>query len=178
MIETATLGGGCFWCTEAALKQLDGIVAAVPGYCGGHSDNPDYRSVCAGDTGHAEVVRFTYDGERIDYRTLLQAFFSIHDPTTRDRQGDDIGSQYRSAIFTHDDLQRQTARSLIAELDAAGIWSSPIVTEVLPAATFWPAEDYHRDYFARNGQQPYCRIVVGPKVQKLRKIFAERLRKN
>ncbi|MCK9283302.1 MAG: peptide-methionine (S)-S-oxide reductase MsrA [Rhodocyclaceae bacterium] len=176
MIETATLGGGCFWCIEAALQQLDGVRSAVSGYCGGALSHPDYRTVCSGESGHIEVVQFAFENERIDYRTLLLAFFSIHDPTSRDRQGDDIGSQYRSVIFTHGDNQAKTAMALIAELDTAGHWPTPIVTEVLPAPTFWAAEDYHQDYYANNRQQPYCRVVVAPKLDKVRNAFAERLK--
>ncbi|QDX80049.1 peptide-methionine (S)-S-oxide reductase [Denitratisoma sp. DHT3] len=176
MIQTATLGGGCFWCVEAALKQLDGVVSAVSGYCGGHLDDPDYRTVCAGESGHAEVVRFEFDPARLDYRTLLLAFFAIHDPTTLNRQGHDVGSQYRSAIFTHDEEQARVARDLVAELNREGAWPDPIVTEIRPAPRFWPAEDYHQDYFAHNPQQGYCQAVVAPKVAKLRQRFRDRLK--
>jgi peptide-methionine (S)-S-oxide reductase len=175
-VETATLGGGCFWCVEAALKLLEGVRAVTSGYCGGHTANPSYREVCGGDTGHVEVVRVEFDPAAIDYRTLLTVFFAIHDPTTPDRQGNDVGSQYRSAIFCHSAAQETAARTLIAELDAARIWPDPIVTAVLPAPTFWPAEDYHQDYFAHNPAQPYCRAVVAPKVAKLRQRFANRLK--
>lgn len=174
--EIATLGGGCFWCLEAAFLQLDGVLAVTSGYCGGAIEQPTYQQVCHGDTGHAEVVRVEFDPARLDYRTLLTAFFTIHDPTTLNRQGHDIGSQYRSAIFTHTPEQEAIARALIAELDAARIWPEPIVTAVLPAPTFWPAEDYHRDYFARNPGQGYCLAVVAPKVAKLRQKFAGRLK--
>lgn len=174
--EIATLGGGCFWCLEAALGQLNGVLAVTSGYCGGHVGQPSYQQVCAGDTGHAEVVRIEFAPAALDYRTLLEAFFAIHDPTTLDRQGHDIGSQYRSVIFTHSPTQEATAEALIAELDAARIWPDPIVTAVLPAPTFWPAEDYHCDYFARNPYQPYCQAVVAPKVAKLRQKFAARLK--
>jgi peptide-methionine (S)-S-oxide reductase len=173
---TATLGGGCFWCLEAALRQLDGVDSVISGYCGGHTANPDYRSVCEGATGHVEVVQIAFDPTRIDYRTLLEAFFAIHDPTTPDRQGNDVGSQYRSAIYTHSDEQERTARELIAELDAAKIWPDPIVTTVAPAPTFWPAEDYHQDYLANNPRQPYCVAVVAPKAAKLREKFRNRLK--
>lgn len=175
-METATLGGGCFWCLEAAFQQLDGVQAVTSGYCGGTVEQPSYRQVCDGDTGHAEVVRVEFDPAVLDYRTLLNAFFAIHDPTTPDRQGHDIGSQYRSAIFTHSPEQEATARALIAELAAARVWPDPIVTTVLPAPTFWPAEEYHRDYYARNPGQGYCVAVVAPKVAKLRQKFAARLK--
>jgi peptide-methionine (S)-S-oxide reductase len=172
----ATLGGGCFWCLEAALRQLAGVESLVSGYCGGHVQQPNYNAVCSGDSGHAEVVRITFDPEVIDYPTLLQAFFAIHDPTTRDRQGNDVGSQYRSVIFTHSPEQEQIACAMISELAMQNIWSRPIVTEVLPAPTFWPAEDYHQDYLANNPQQPYCLAVVAPKAAKLREKFRTLLR--
>ncbi|MDD5250089.1 MAG: peptide-methionine (S)-S-oxide reductase MsrA [Rhodocyclaceae bacterium] len=176
-MKTAILGGGCFWCLEAALRQLDGVESVVSGYCGGHVDHPSYRQVCDGGSGHAEVVQVRFDPEVIDYRTLLQAFFAIHDPTTKDRQGNDVGSQYRSVIFACAPEQERIARDLIAELDAERIWPRPIVTEVLPAATFWPAEDYHQDYFAHHPAQPYCVAVVAPKAAKLRQKFASRLKR-
>jgi peptide-methionine (S)-S-oxide reductase len=172
----ATLGGGCFWCLEAALRQLAGVESVVSGYCGGHVANPSYAQVCAGGTGHAEVVQIAYDPAVVDYRTLLEAFFAIHDPTTRDRQGNDIGSQYRSVIFTHTPEQEQVARTLIAELSAQEIWPHPVVTEVLPASTFWPAEDYHQDYLAGNPLNPYCIAVVAPKAAKLRQTLSSRLK--
>jgi peptide-methionine (S)-S-oxide reductase len=175
-METATLGGGCFWCLEAALRQLAGVESVVSGYCGGHVDSPTYRQVCSGDTGHAEVVQIAFDPAIIDYRTLLEAFFAIHDATTRDRQGNDIGSQYRSVIFTHTLEQEQTARALISELAAQKIWPRPIVTQVLPAPVFWPAEDDHQNYLANNPQQPYCMAVVAPKAAKLREKFRNLLR--
>jgi len=174
--SVATLGGGCFWCLEAAFVQLAGVESVVSGYAGGPSQNPDYRSVCSGNTGHAEVVQVCFDPATIDYRTLLTAFFAIHDPTTRDRQGNDVGSQYRSVIFTHDAAQEKIAQDLIAELDAAKIWPAPIVTAVSPAPTFWRAEDYHQNYFANNPLQGYCQAVVAPKAAKLRKVFAGRLK--
>jgi len=172
----ATLGGGCFWCLEAALRQLEGVASVLSGYCGGATANPDYRAVCEGSSGHVEVVRIAFDPAVIDYRTLLEAFFAIHDPTTPDRQGNDVGSQYRSAIYTHSDAQERIARALIAELDAEGIWPEPIVTTVAPAPTFWPAEDYHQDYLANNPRQPYCVAVVAPKAAKLREKFRNRLK--
>ena len=174
----ATLGGGCFWCVEAAVKQLEGVRSAVSGYAGGQLDNPSYEDVCHGNSGHVEVVRFEFDPARIDYRTLLLAFFTAHDPTTPNRQGNDIGTQYRSVIHTHSPEQDRIARALIAELDAQRIWPDPIVTEVLAAPQFWPAEQYHQDYFANNPRQPYCAAVVAPKVAKLRKSFSERIKKH
>jgi peptide-methionine (S)-S-oxide reductase len=174
--EVATLGGGCFWCLEAAFIQLIGVESVVSGYAGGRMPNPDYRSVCGGDTGHAEVVEVRFDPAVIDYRTLLQAFFAIHDPTTPNRQGNDVGTQYRSVIFTHGAEQEKTARAVIAELAAAKIWPAPIVTAVLPAPTFWPAEDHHQNYLANNPDQAYCQFVVAPKAAKLRKVFAGRLK--
>jgi peptide-methionine (S)-S-oxide reductase len=174
--QIATLGGGCFWCLEAALLQLKGVEAVVSGYAGGDTQNPDYHGVCTGRSGHAEVVEVRFDPQVIDYRTLLTAFFAIHDPTTPNRQGNDVGSQYRSVIFTHGDEQEKTARELIAELAAAKIWPAPIVTAVAPAPTFWPAEEYHQNYFANNPQQGYCQAVVAPKAAKLRKVFAGRLK--
>ncbi len=175
--ELATLGGGCFWCLEAAFLQLAGVESVVSGYAGGRMQNPDYGSVCGGDTGHAEVVEMRFDPAVIDYCTLLQAFFAIHDPTTSNRQGNDVGTQYRSVIFTHDAEQEKTAKAMIAELTAAKIWPAPIVTAVLPAPTFWPAEDHHQNYYANNPEQAYCQFVVAPKAAKLRKVFAERLKK-
>lgn len=174
--EIATLGGGCFWCTEAALRQLAGVESVVSGYAGGHLDHPDYRSICSGDTGHAEVVQIRFDPKVIDYRTLLQAFFAIHDPTTLNRQDHDVGSQYRSVIFTHSAEQARAAEALITELTAAKTWPAPIVTAVSPAPTFWPAEDEHQNYLANNPTQSYCQLVVVPKAAKLRKVFAGRLK--
>lgn len=175
--EIATLGGGCFWCLEAAFLQLAGVESVVSGYAGGNMRNPDYRSVCGGDTGHAEVVQVRFDPDAIDYRTLLQAFFAIHDPTTPNRQGNDIGSQYRSVIFTHGAEQEKIAREVITDLTKAKAWPDAIVTAVASAPTFWPAEDHHQNYFANNPEQSYCRIVVAPKAAKLRKLFAERLKR-
>lgn len=175
-METATLGGGCFWCLEAALRQLEGVESVVSGYAGGHAEQPTYREVCDGDTGHAEVVQIGFDPAVIDYATLLKAFFAIHDPTTRNRQGNDVGPQYRSVIFTHSPEQDSAARRMITALESERIWPDPIVTEVRPAPAFWPAEDYHQDYLANNPAQPYCLAVVAPKAAKLRKLFAERLK--
>lgn len=175
-METATLGGGCFWCLEAALRQLQGVESVISGYAGGSIERPSYRQVCEGETGHAEVVQINFDPEVIDYATLLKAFFAIHDPTTRDRQGNDVGPQYRSVIFTHSAAQEGAARRIITELESQRIWPDPIVTEVRPAPVFWPAEEYHQDYLARNPAQPYCAAVVAPKAAKLRRMFAERLK--
>lgn len=173
-LETAILGGGCFWCLEAVFKEVDGVESVESGYCGGHLEHPSYREVCEGNTGHVEVVRVRFDPTRIGYRDLLQIFFAIHDPTTPDRQGNDVGPQYRSVIFATSLAQVQIARDLIAELDTSHDYPGPIVTEVRQAPAFWPAEDYHHDYFARNGHQPYCQIVVAPKVAKFREHFANR----
>lgn len=173
--ETATLGGGCFWCIEAALKQLEGVKSAISGYAGGHVDNPSYETICRGDSGHAEVVCIEFDPAQIDYRTLLLAFFTVHDPTTPGRQGNDFGEQYRSVIFTHSEQQARLAHDLIAEFDGQHHWPAPIITEVMPAPRFWPAENYHQDYFANNPHQPYCAMVVAPKVAKLEKFFSDRI---
>lgn len=174
-IDTATLGGGCFWCLEAVYLELAGVTDVVSGYAGGHVDDPSYERVCDGVTGHAEVVQVRFDDERIGYREILQVFFSIHDPTTVDRQGNDVGSQYRSVIFTHSDEQMRTARALVDELTRQKVFDDPIVTQLLPAPRFWPAEAYHQRYFARNPNQGYCRVIVSPKVAKFRKQFASRL---
>ena len=176
-LEAATLGGGCFWCVEAALKQLEGVDEAVSGYTGGQLDHPSYDDICQGDSGHVEVVRFLFNPQKLDYRTLLTAFFTAHDPTTRDRQGNDVGEQYRSVIFTHSSDQARIAAELIADLDHQRIWSGPIVTEVHTAPRFWPAEKYHQDYFANNPRQPYCAAIVAPKVAKLRQSFSDRIKK-
>jgi peptide-methionine (S)-S-oxide reductase len=173
--QVATLGGGCFWCLEAVYLGLRGVARVVSGYAGGHLANPSYEQVCGKRTGHAEVVQVTFDPAEISYEDLLRVFFTIHDPTTRDRQGHDVGPQYRSIILTHDDHQRAAA-AVIAEIAAAGIWPGPIVTEVKPLEMFWPAEAYHQNYFARNPFQGYCQAVVAPKVTKFRKSFADRLK--
>lgn len=172
----ATLGGGCFWCLEAVYQQLEGVINVASGYAGGHVESPTYEQVCGKKTGHAEVVQLTYDPERVSYRDILEVFFSIHDPTTLDRQGNDVGPQYRSVIFYHDDAQRREAEAIIAELRAEHAFSDPIVTEVKPLDRFWPAERYHQNYFAQNPAQPYCAFVISPKVAKFRQKFAERLR--
>jgi peptide-methionine (S)-S-oxide reductase len=174
--EVATLAGGCFWCLEAVFDDLRGVESVESGYMGGEGANPTYRQVCSGTTGHAEVVRVTFDPRVLSFRELLEVFFTIHDPTTLNRQGADVGTQYRSAIFYHSPEQRETARSTIAELDNAGIWDAPIVTEVTPAAEFYVAEDYHQEYYAQNASQPYCRAVVAPKVAKFRQKFLGKLK--
>lgn len=172
----ATLGGGCFWCLEAALEQLTGVVSVVSGYSGGDDESPSYRSICAGRSGHAEVVRVAFDPGQISYRELLEIFFVIHDPTTLNRQGNDVGTQYRSVIFTHSAEQFAIAESLIAALDAQALWPAAIVTEVLPAVRFYRAEDYHQRYFSSNAQQPYCQFVIAPKLEKLRQTLARRIK--
>ena len=174
--QVATLGGGCFWCLEAVFEQANGVHKVVSGYAGGDTANPTYREVCGGDTGHAEVVQVTFDPAVISYREILEIFFGMHDPTTLNRQGADVGTQYRSAIFYHSPEQKDIAEKLIAELNEAGIWGRPIVTEVGPLGTFYPAEGYHQGYFRANPSQPYCQAVVGPKVAKFRKQFTSKLR--
>ena len=169
--ELATFGGGCFWCLEAVIQKLPGVSHVVSGYMGGHTPNPDYDQVCSGRSGHAEVVQILFAPATISYDTLLQVFFSIHDPTTLNRQGNDVGSQYRSVIFHHTPQQRETATVVLAEQSA--VWPSPVVTELLPAETFYPAEHYHQRYFELNPNQPYCAIVVEPKVRKARQLFAK-----
>ena len=174
--EVATLAGGCFWCLEAVFDDLTGVDRVESGYSGGGVPRPTYRQVCTGTTGHAEVVQIIFDPRVLPFRDLLGVFFAIHDPTTLNRQGPDTGTQYRSAIFYHTPEQRATAEQVIKELDAAGIWPAPIVTEVTPFTAFYEAEDYHQEYFRLNGEQPYCRAVVAPKVAKFRKQFIERLK--
>ena len=174
--EVATLGGGCFWCLEAVFDGLHGVSSVESGYTGGKTVNPTYKQICNGDTGHAEVVRVTFDPAVISFREILDVFFTIHDPTTLNRQGNDIGSQYRSAIFYHTPEQKATAEKFIAELTAAKTFGNKIVTEVVPAPAFYVAEDYHQEYFANNGSQPYCQAVVAPKVAKFRRKFAQRIK--
>jgi peptide-methionine (S)-S-oxide reductase len=174
--ETAILGGGCFWCLEAVFDGLRGVKSVESGYMGGHVDNPTYRQVCGGDTGHVEVVRVTFDPQEISYRDLLDVFFSIHDPTTLNRQGGDVGTQYRSVIFYNSEEQRQAAEKAIAALNASHVWPDPVVTAVEPATKFFIAEDYHQEYFANNPAQPYCQLVVSPKVKKFRQKFAARVK--
>jgi peptide-methionine (S)-S-oxide reductase len=177
-LETATLAGGCFWCLEAVFLELRGVEKVESGYAGGAVPDPSYEQVCTGDTGHAEVVQVTFDPAIISYRDLLEIFFTIHDPTTLNRQGADVGTQYRSAVVYHSAAQQETAEAVIAELEAEKVWDAPIVTQVVPLETFYPAEDYHRDYYRRNPGQGYCRAVIAPKVAKLRKIFFEKLKKS
>lgn len=172
----ATLGGGCFWCLEAVYERVAGVRSVVSGYAGGHVPSPSYEAVCAGITGHAEVVQLDFDPAVIGYRDLLEIFFTIHDPTTLNRQGPDSGTQYRSAIYTHDAEQQAVATALLAELEADAVFPRPIVTEVTPLDTFWPAESYHQQYFRRHPAQPYCAAVIAPKVAKLRAKWASRLR--
>jgi peptide-methionine (S)-S-oxide reductase len=174
--EVATLGGGCFWCLEPVFDNLRGVIDVESGYSGGNVENPTYRDVCNGSTGHAEVVNVTFDPSQVSFREILEVFFTIHDPTTLNRQGADVGTQYRSAIFYHTPEQKETAERVIAEIDAARIWNAPIVTEVTAFERYYPAEDYHQEYFARNGSQPYCQVVVAPKVAKFRKQFVEKLK--
>ena len=173
---TATLGGGCFWCLEAVYQEVEGVRSVVSGYAGGDVPNPSYRQVCSGTTGHAEVVQLTYDPDVIRYRDLLEIFFTIHDPTTKDRQGADVGPQYRSIILCHDDEQQATAASLIDDLTAEGVFDDQIVTEVESLTTFYPAEERHQNYYADNPSLPYCQAVITPKVTKLRQKHAEKLR--
>lgn len=175
--EVATLGGGCFWCLEAVYDELKGVDSVTSGYSGGIVTNPTYRQVCTGTTGHAEVVQITFDPDVISFREILQVFFTIHDPTTLNRQGADVGPQYRSVIFYHDQEQKETAEAVVAELEAAGIWDDPMVTEITPFETFYQAEAYHQEYFQNNAQQPYCRVVIAPKVAKFRKKYTEKLKK-
>ncbi len=174
--EQATLGGGCFWCLEAVFVELEGVETVVSGYAGGHVSNPTYRAVCNGTTGHAEVAQITFDPTVITFDEILQVFFATHDPTTLNRQGADVGTQYRSAIYYHSETQKGTAEAMIAELNGVGIWPNPIVTEVAPLDIFYPAEDYHQDYYKYNSQQPYCQVVITPKLAKLRKTFAGKLK--
>jgi peptide-methionine (S)-S-oxide reductase len=175
--ETTTLAGGCFWCLEAVFDEVKGVQSVESGYAGGHVQNPSYHAVCNGDTGHAEVVQVRFDPSIISFRDLLNVFFAIHDPTTLNRQGADRGTQYRSAIFYHSPEQKETAETLIKELNEQKIWDHPIVTEIAPLSNFYIAEDYHQEYFANNPNQPYCQAVVAPKVSKFRKHFLEMLKK-
>lgn len=176
-LEVATLGGGCFWCMEAVFDDLEGVEDVVSGYSGGHKENPTYQEVCTGTTGHAEVVQIKFDPDVISYADILRVFFSVHDPTTLNRQGNDIGTQYRSVIFYHSEEQKREAEKIISEITEARIYDNPIVTEVTAFKNFYPAEDYHQEYFAKNPYQPYCMAVVAPKVAKFRKQFAERLKR-
>ena len=176
-METATLGAGCFWCVEAVFDDLKGVESVESGYSGGHTENPTYREVCSETTGHAEVVNVNFNPEEIAYKDVLRVFFAVHDPTTLNRQGNDVGSSYRSAIFYHSDEQRQAAEEIIKEVTAEEVYDNPIVTEVAPFNKFYIAEDYHQEYFASNPTQPYCAAVVAPKVAKFRQKFVNRLKK-
>jgi peptide-methionine (S)-S-oxide reductase len=175
--KLATFGGGCFWCAEAIFRRVDGVLSVESGFAGGAVEKPTYHAVCEGDTGHAEVVQIAYDPKKVRYDDLLEIFWKTHDPTTLNRQGDDVGTQYRSIILFHDDEQKKTAESIKAALDASGAFKAPIVTQIVPYSKFWKAEDYHQDYFALNGDNRYCRYVVAPKVEKFEKVFKDRLRK-
>lgn len=175
MTETATLGGGCFWCLEAVFEMVEGVSRVKSGYAGGHVAGPTYEQVCRGDTGHAEVVQVEFDPSIVSYADLLEIFFGIHDPTTMNRQGADVGTQYRSVIFTHSDEQARIARQVLERVDQDGPWDDPIVTEIQPLDVFYPAERYHDEYFRRNATQPYCQAVIAPKVAKFRKRFSHRL---
>lgn len=175
-LQVATLGGGCFWCTEAIYLDVRGVKNVESGYSGGHVPNPTYRQVCSETTGHAEVVQVTFDPGVVSYREILEVFFATHDPTTLNRQGADVGTQYRSAVFYHDEEQRKVAQQVIGEIEAKGLWDDPIVTEVVPFEEFYVAEDYHQNYFARNGYQPYCQVIIAPKVAKFRKEHLDRLK--
>ncbi len=175
--EIATLAGGCFWCLEAVYDQLKGVESVESGYAGGSVVNPTYKQVCTGTTGHAEAVQVTFDPDIVGFKDLLDVFFTIHDPTTLNRQGADVGTQYRSAIFYHSPAQKAAAEDTISELEAAKVWHAPIVTEVVPFTAFYQAEDYHQEYFANNPNQPYCRVVIAPKVAKFRKYYLDRLKK-
>ncbi|MBI3924220.1 MAG: peptide-methionine (S)-S-oxide reductase MsrA [Armatimonadetes bacterium] len=172
-LETATLGAGCFWCVEAVFKELKGVGSVTSGYSGGKQAHPSYEEVCTGRTGHAEVIQVQFDPGMLSYRDLLDVFFHVHDPTTLDRQGNDVGTQYRSVVFYHDEGQRKTAEQLKSELAASGEWKEPIVTEIAPFQAFYAADDYHQDYYAANPYQPYCQLVISPKVKKFRKQYSE-----
>ena len=176
--EIATLGGGCFWCTEAVFTELRGVSSVLSGYAGGTVVEPTYEQVCTGRTGHAEVIQVRFDPKVLSYHDLLTVFFTIHDPTTRDRQGGDVGTQYRSVVFYNDAAQKAVAEQTMREIAGEKIWRDPIVTELTPFTVFYPAEEYHRDYFRRNPRQGYCQIVIAPKVAKFRKKFVDRLRTN
>ena len=176
-VQVAVLGGGCFWCLDAVFRDLEGVVGVESGYAGGSGANPTYDDVCSGRTGHAEVVKVTFDPAKLSFRDLLAVFFTIHDPTTKNRQGNDVGTQYRSVIFAQSPEQRRIAEAVRAELSAQKLWKDPIVTEIVDAAPFYEAERYHQEYYARNPGQPYCAVVVAPKVAKFRKQFTERLKR-
>ena len=172
----ATLGAGCFWCVEAVFQNLKGVISVVSGYTGGHVENPTYKQVCSGNTGHAEVAQITYDPDVVSFEELLEVFWKTHDPTTLNRQGNDVGTQYRSSVFYHDEEQKRVAEAYKQKLDASGAYDHPIVTEIAPLEKFYPAEDYHQNYYNQNGFQPYCAFVVRPKVEKFRKVFSDKLK--
>jgi len=175
--ETATFGTGCFWCTEAIFKELEGVVSVMPGYSGGHKINPTYKEVCSGETGHAECTQIVYDPAKISYDELLEVFFKVHDPTSLNRQGNDVGTQYRSVIFYHNDEQKRLAEKYKTELDRSGAYDKPIVTQIAPMEKFYPAENYHHDYYEYNkDKNPYCAVVVRPKLEKFKKVFSEKLK--
>jgi peptide-methionine (S)-S-oxide reductase len=175
-LETATLGNGCFWCTEAVFLELEGVKSVISGYAGGKEKNPTYREVCQGTTGHAEVIQIQFDPGKISFEDILRVFFSTHDPTTLNRQGNDVGTQYRSVIFYQNEAQKAVAEQIKSE--AQDWWDAPIVTEITPLPAFYKAEDYHQEYFKHNGQQPYCRVIIEPKVAKFRKQFADKLKRS
>jgi peptide-methionine (S)-S-oxide reductase len=175
--DTATFGAGCFWCVEAVFQRLEGVVKVVSGYSGGHVKNPAYKEVCMGTTGHAEVCQIIYEPTKISYEELLKAFWLAHDPTTMNRQGNDVGTQYRSVIFYHNEEQKALAEKYKKELDASGAYGAPIVTEISPFVIFYPADDYHQNYYNENGSQPYCRFVIKPKLDKFEKVFKDKLKK-
>ena len=177
-MEKATFGAGCFWCVEAVFQRIEGVESVVSGFSGGHVKNPAYREVVTGRTGHAEVIQITFDPDVVSFDTLLEVFFKTHDPTTLNRQGHDVGTHYRSAIFYHNEEQRAAAEQIKAALEAEGIWQDPIVTEITPFEAFYPAEDYHTNYFNQNQEQPYCAYVIQPKIEKLHAVFADRLKAN
>ncbi len=174
-LKEATLGAGCFWCVEAVFQDLKGVKSVISGYSGGHIKNPAYKEVCTGRTGHAEVARITYDETQISFKEILEVFWKTHDPTTLNRQGADVGTQYRSAIFYHDDVQKEIAEHHKSELEKVGAFKDPIVTEISPLENFYPAEDYHNNYFNNHPEQPYCQLVIKPKVDKFKKAFADKL---
>lgn len=175
--DTAVFGAGCFWCIEAVFSELDGVLEVTSGYAGGHVKNPSYKEVCTGTTGHAEVARIVYDPSRISFDALLEVFWQTHDPTTLNRQGADVGTQYRSAVFATTPAQKALAATYKARLDASGAFPAPIVTEIADLTAFYPAEEHHQDYYARNGEQGYCQLVIRPKLEKFRKVFADRLKR-
>ncbi len=177
-VQTATVGGGCFWCIESAFNKVEGVIKATSGYAGGHVDNPSYEAVCKGDTGHVEVVKIEFDADQISYREVLEILFALHDPTQVNRQGNDVGPQYRSAVFYHNEEQRAEAQQIIEQMREDNVWPDPIVTEITPLNNYTDAEAYHQDYFTNNPQNQYCAMVVAPKLAKFKKTFASRLRKD